>query len=222
MGDAFLHASSRAGELGAGTLVVVGRFDLVEFAVVLEPDEPLASARRVFIAGMTALADALASLAPPRRPIAIEWPGALFVDGGLVGGGRLAWPDKAPESVVPDWLVFGAMIRAASMAGEEGGAHPSATALEDEGFDMTGSDRLVGSFARPFMGAIDRLQAAGFASVAADYAAKLHADREATVELDKYGDLLIRKPGRRAKRHELRRALGTVAWLDPESGAPRS
>ena len=45
---------------GAGTLVWVGRFDLVEFALVLEPDEPLRSARRALYAGMAALADALA------------------------------------------------------------------------------------------------------------------------------------------------------------------
>ena len=30
-----------AAEEGAGTLVYVGRFDLAEFAVVLEPEEPL-------------------------------------------------------------------------------------------------------------------------------------------------------------------------------------
>ena len=41
VGDAFAHAVSIAAEQGAGTLVYVGRFDLAEFAVVLEPDEPL-------------------------------------------------------------------------------------------------------------------------------------------------------------------------------------
>ena len=50
---------------GAGTLVYVGRFDLAEFAVVLEPEEPLRSARRAFYAGMAALADALTAYAPP-------------------------------------------------------------------------------------------------------------------------------------------------------------
>ena len=38
VGDAFAHATSIAVEQGAGTLVYVGRFDLAEFAVVLEPD----------------------------------------------------------------------------------------------------------------------------------------------------------------------------------------
>ncbi|HEY7548713.1 MAG TPA: biotin/lipoate--protein ligase family protein, partial [Hyphomicrobiaceae bacterium] len=57
VGDAFAHAQAVASERGAGTLVHVGRFDLSEFAVVLEPDEPLASARRAFYAGMVALRD---------------------------------------------------------------------------------------------------------------------------------------------------------------------
>jgi len=46
VGDAFAHAITVAPEQGAGTLVYVGRFDLAEFAVVLEPDEPLRTARR--------------------------------------------------------------------------------------------------------------------------------------------------------------------------------
>ena len=61
VGDAFAHAVTIAAEHGAGTLVYVGRFDLAEFAVVVEPDEPLIKARRVFYAGMAALADALAA-----------------------------------------------------------------------------------------------------------------------------------------------------------------
>src|SRR3546814_13812448 len=60
VGDAFAHACAIAGESGAGTLVWVGRYDLAEFAVVLEPEETLAEARRAFYVGMNALADALA------------------------------------------------------------------------------------------------------------------------------------------------------------------
>ena len=45
VGDAFAHAVAIAPEKGAGTLVYVGRFDLAEFAVVLEPEEPLLKAR---------------------------------------------------------------------------------------------------------------------------------------------------------------------------------
>ena len=124
---------------GAGTLVWVGRFDLVEFALVLEPDEPLRSARRALYAGMAALADALAVHAPPEKPIAFDWPDAIRVDGGLVGGGRLAWPTGAAEQEPPPWLVFGATIRTVAMGESEAGLRPLAAALEEEGFDELGS-----------------------------------------------------------------------------------
>src|SRR5215204_6263326 len=96
VGDAFAHARANAAELGAGALVFVGRFDLAEFAVVLEPDEPLRSARRAFYAGMAALADALATHAPPERPITFDWPDAIRIDRGLIGGAQFAW-SEGPE-----------------------------------------------------------------------------------------------------------------------------
>ena len=74
LGDAFSHACEIAAEAGAGTLVWVRRYDLVEFAVVLEPDEPLRSARRAFFAGMNALADAIAAHRPPEREVTFDWP----------------------------------------------------------------------------------------------------------------------------------------------------
>src|ERR1043166_9064813 len=101
---------SIAPEAGAGTLVYVGRFDLAEFAVVLEPDEPLRTARRAIYLGMTALLDALLAYSPPEKAVESGWPDAIHVDGGLVGGGRLGWPPGAAEDEPPDWLVFGAMI----------------------------------------------------------------------------------------------------------------
>ncbi|TIQ01694.1 MAG: hypothetical protein E5X61_37000, partial [Mesorhizobium sp.] len=92
-GDAFAHACAIAAEEGAGTLAWVRRYDLAEFAVVLEPEEPLEEARRAIYAGMNALADALAVHAPPSRPITFDWPGTIRVDGVLVGGARLGWPE---------------------------------------------------------------------------------------------------------------------------------
>ncbi len=220
-GDAFAHASAHADELGAGTLVFVGRFDLAEFAVVLEPEEPLAEARRVFYASMVALADALAALAPPETPIAIDWPDAVAVDGGLVGGGRLGWPDRVAESAVPDWLVFGATIRIVSMSREGSGLHKLSTALADEGFGEIGAERLVESFARHLMLALDRWQEAGFPPAAADYLAKLSPKRGARCSLEANGDLLIERAVGPSTRRPLRPALASPSWLDPQTGGPR-
>src|SRR5437879_3614959 len=91
-------------------------------AVVISlPRQPRRTARRAVYAGMAALADALAVYAPPEKPIAFDWPDAVRVDGGLVGGGRLAWPAGAAEDDVPAWLVFGAMIRTVAMGEAEPG-----------------------------------------------------------------------------------------------------
>ncbi len=81
---------------GPARSIYVGRFDLAEFAVVLEPEEPLKTARRALYAGLTALADALAVHAPPEKPITFDWPDGVRVDGGLVGGARLSPGRRAP------------------------------------------------------------------------------------------------------------------------------
>src|SRR5262245_44575453 len=106
VGDAFSHAANIAAAEGAGTLVHVGRFDLAEFAVVLEPEEPLKGARRALYAGLAALADALAVHAPPECPITVDWPDAVRVNGGLVGGARLAWPAAGDGDGQPGWAGF--------------------------------------------------------------------------------------------------------------------
>ncbi|CAN0514008.1 unnamed protein product, partial [Phaeothamnion confervicola] len=93
VGDAFAKAVATAGEAGAGTLVWTRRFDLVEVAVVLEPEEPLATARRALFAGMNAAGDAIAAYCPPEKPLVFAWPDTILLDGGLIGGMRLAWPE---------------------------------------------------------------------------------------------------------------------------------
>ena len=52
------------------------------------------------------LIEALAAVSPPQMPISLDWPDAIRVDGVLVGGGRLGWPDGAPEEQEPEWLVL--------------------------------------------------------------------------------------------------------------------
>lgn len=220
VGDAFEHAKANAAELGAGTLVYVGRFDLAEFAVVLEPDEPLRTARRAFYAGMAALGDALLAHAPPEKEVRFEWPDAIHVDLGLVGGGRLAWPE-GDENAPPAWIVFGGMIRTVSL-GAEPGLNPFATALEEEGFDDAGSARVVESFARHLMLHIDAWQEHGFSTVAKEYLARLIAEKGVRRDIDENGDLLLRRMGKAdIDRKKLVPALATPSWLDPDKRGPR-
>ena len=220
VGDASAHASAIAAQQGAGTLVHVGRFDLVEFAVVLEPEEPLRTARRAVYAGLCALGDALAVHAPPEKAITFDWPEAIRVDGGLLGGGRLAWPSGADEHEPPAWLVFGAMIRTVALGDNEAGLRPLSAALEDEGFDDLGSGRLVESFARHLMVAIDAWQEQGFGEVAKNYLARLASEPGVRRDIDETGDLMVRRAGK-VERRPLVPALAVPSWLDPATGGPR-
>ncbi|BAR53336.1 biotin-(acetyl-CoA carboxylase) ligase [Bradyrhizobium diazoefficiens] len=222
-GDAFAHACGIAPKCGAGTLVCVGRFDLAEFAVVLEPGELLSTARRAFYAGMVALTDALRAYAPPNKTVAIGWPGSVEIDGGLVGGGRMGWPSSARENEPPAWLVFGAMIRTVAMADQGPGVHPLASALDEEGFGEAGAVQVTESFARHLMRAIDRWQVDGFDSVARDYLSRVPRERRTVLSIDESGDLLTCHVGTgKVERSELVKALAKPSWLDPKLGGPRT
>lgn len=220
VGDAHAHACRIAAERGAGTFVWVRRFDLVELAVVLEPEEPLAGARRAFLAGMAAVADGIAAHCPPEKAVTFDWPDAIRFDGARLGGGRLAWPEGCPEEAPPDWLVFSAMLLASKK--DEGGLTPGSTSLEEEGFGPEERQGVAESFARHLMLHLHTWSERGFGPVANDYLARL--PREAGVRqraIDGNGDLLLHH-GRAAEpeRRPLVPGLLGPSWLDPRTGGP--
>ncbi len=221
LGDAFAQAIELAPARGAGTLTYVGRFDLAEFAVVLEPEEPLGVARRAFYAGMAALADALAAAAPPETAINIEWPDALYVNWGLVGGGRLAWPRGVGEDEVPPWLVFGGMIRTASMLGNDPGANPQITAPDEEGFANIASAHIVESFARNFMAVVDAWRERGFEAVAKSYFEYVPREEGLRRDIGETGDLVLRRAAA-VESEMLQPRLTAPGWYDPASKGPRA
>jgi biotin-(acetyl-CoA carboxylase) ligase len=213
-GDAFAHAVTLAPQRGAGTLVYVGRFDLAEFAVVLEPTDPLAKGRRVFYAGMAALADAIAAAAPPETAIHIEWPDALYVNWALVGGGRLAWPAKTGAGNVPEWLVFGATIRTASSTGVDPGLTPDLTALDEEGFAEISSNNIIEGFARNLMLLLSDWQEGRFTAVRKSYFERLSRDDRQHWDIDDNGDLISRVANDKTERRALLPRLEKPEWLD--------
>ena len=224
LGDAFTHAREIAAEAGAGTLVWVRRYDLVEFAVVLEPDEPLRSARRAFFAGMNALADAIAAHCPPEREVTFDWPDAVRFDAGLLGGGRLGWPVECTEDGIPEWLVFGVILRAADMAHVPEVQAASGVSLLSEGFEMVDTDAIIESFTRHLMTAFDRWKERGFEAIARDYLERLPKRKAGERRgIDVNGDLLIGMPagGGAPERSSLVDALGRATWYDPQARGPK-
>ena len=142
---------------------------------------------------MVALTDALRAYAPPSKPITIDWPDAVRIDGGLVGGGRMGWPLAAGEDAPPPWLVFGAMIRTVAMNDDDPGIHPLASALDQEGFGEAGAAQITESFARHLMLALDGWRVDGFDSVARNYLTRMPRERRTVQRIDYCGDVLTRR-----------------------------
>ncbi len=220
-GDAHGHAESLAPEAGAGTLVWARRFDVAEFAVVLEPGEPLATARRAFICGMAAVADALSTHAPPEKPIAFDWPGGIRCDGARIGGARMSWPKDCAEKAEPDWLVFSAMITLSRNLSDPG-FYPNSSSLEEEGFEDVDAGMLIESFSRHLMVHFDTWASRGFKGVAESYLERLPRTRPADRRsFDASGDLLVKAGANgRVEKRPLAPGLLAPEWLDVATGAP--
>lgn len=229
--EAFAEAQLLAASEGGGLVTYVHRFDMVEFALVIEPEEPLALARRAIYAAMNALADAIATHCPPERPLTFDWPDTIRLDGGIIGGVRLAAPAGTREDHIPAWLTLGMMVRLfvplfANQGHDLDQPFSEGTSLATEGFEMLDGATLIESFCRHLMVYVDQWQEQGFAPVARHYLGRLKsatgAERLTRRAIADNGDLVFeagKRAGAQAPR-SLKTALRTPAWRDASSGDP--
>lgn len=204
--DAFLRAVVEAeAEAGAATLVWSSRPDLVDLAVVFEPEMPLRQARLVGPVLMLAMADTLAALGPPQKDCRFAWPGTLEVDGAEVGSVSVTAPAFAEEESVPEWLVAGVKLRLSFPPDvSDPGKTPERTALYEEGFgDVTGVE-IVESFSRHLLHWTNRWLEEGGEPVAQEW-------------LDHLTPRLLGG----AVKHGLDPRTGDLLLLDPGSTKPR-
>ncbi len=219
--DAFTHAQAIAADEGAGTLVWVRRFDTIEVALVLEPEQVLSEARCALYAGMNAAADALSSYCPPEKSIEFAWPDTIMLDGGIIGGCRIAAAPGTNEGQVPDWLVLGLNVRSVvEMTIDH--QFERGTSLVSEGFEMMDGNKIIESFSRHLMAGFDGWLSGGFKTLADRYLARLQPASGVRRGLDVNGDLLERQlPSlKEMKRRPLTAALAVPQWLDPATGEP--
>jgi len=175
--DAFTAARGMAVAGGeAGTLVVAElgpRATRLELAVILEPDRPAADCFAALPIVMLAMADALAAIGPPLKPIGFTWPDRLLLDGAELGRARLALPKPSPEPH-PAWLVIGVDLqRQFADDTTEPGRTPDRTALLEEGFGEVTPTEIVEAFARHLLLWVDRWQSDGLGEATHHYRARL-------------------------------------------------
>jgi hypothetical protein len=216
--DAFQIAIANARE-GAGFLAWSCRFHIADFAVVLEPEQPLKEARLVVYAGMNALFDTLSVYAPPEKPIAFEWPDTILVDGGIVGGARLAWPSGAAEDEPPPWLIFGVKIRAKAHGTEEPGSWTRGTSLDVEGFEDFSVGMLVESFSRHFMAILHDMESDGMRPEIERFLGRLDRKTLRGMVITGEGDCLIRQD-QGSERGDFLARLAQPGWRNPQTGEP--
>lgn len=211
--DVLAEAVALAPGQGAGTLVLHQSPGLLAFAVVLEPEQPLAEAQLAFLLGMTALGDALAAHCPPERPVRLIWPDQVTYDAARIGGGRFAIAPGTAEDGVPDWMVFAAELIADRDHIDEPGQYPGSTSLKEESFDA--AEDIVSTFASYMMLYFDRWTHDGFAAVSNRYLMRVDPPLLRGVRrID--GDKMIEiKPAGGSKAYPpLREAMVTQTWRD--------
>ncbi len=173
-------ASAAVGEGEAGDFFWSQRLDRIEIALVLEPDSPLTESLTMLPLAMVAFGDALGAVAPPVVAVHFRWPDAVEVNGGFVGGFRIASAEVAGEDEVPDWLVVGFGIAVQmDLSDEAPGARVHETTLYDEGCGEVTVDELTESFGRHFLTWINRWQDEGFEPVRLAWLARLKQDKDA-------------------------------------------
>lgn len=101
-------------------------------ALVLAPEMALEPAMAAFCACGVGIQNALGALAPPETAVHLDWTGGVRMNGGHVGGLRVAAATHDPK-VEPDWLVVGLELTLVLPDNMEPGETPDWTSLQQEG-----------------------------------------------------------------------------------------
>jgi hypothetical protein len=144
-----------------------------------------------------------------------------MLDGGIVGGCRLASSPGAGLLDVPDWLVLGLQLRSVVQMTVDH-TFEKGTSLETEGFEMMDGKLILEGFARHLMAAFDGWRAGGVQTVAERFLARLQPVKGVRRGMDVNGDLLERRLPtlKDIVRTPLTPALAAPQWLDPATGEP--
>ncbi len=183
-------AAARAGEGEAGDFHWSQRLDRVELAIVLEPEPPVAESLTMLPLAMVAFGDALGAIGPPVLAVHFRWPDAVDVNGGFVGGFRVAMAEVENDDQVPAWLVIGFSIAVQmDLTDDAPGRKVNETTLYDEGCGDITADQLTESFARHFLTWVHRWEEEGFEPVRLAWLARLKQTDEPKKEIDSLGGL---------------------------------
>jgi biotin-(acetyl-CoA carboxylase) ligase len=172
----------------AGLVVYNLGADLMQAALVLAPEVPLAKAMAMLPLCAVGFQNALGALAPPEVAVHLGWDGALYLNGARCGGLRVAASHTDPEAQ-PDWLVIGLTLPLWPPS-EETGQTPDATALYAEGCAEVDAGNLLEAWARHTLNWINRWEDEGPRSLHAEWRGLAHGLGEERTQGDLFGSFL--------------------------------
>ena len=150
------------------TLLCADREDILDCAVILQPETALSDAMLVIYVGMLGMGDALGSVVPAGIDVTYRWPNLIEANLGVVA--RLGLSAPPVSAAVPPWLTLRATVAVSSTdPGFE-------TTLAEEGAIDVTAGHLLESYSRHLLTWMSRWQDDGFEPVRAMWLR--HSDKQ--------------------------------------------
>lgn len=171
--NADLRAEARRlAEEGAedGTLLWSVQDDRLTCAVILKPEEPLATSLQVLYVAMLGLGDALGAVVPPLVEVTFVWPNRVEANGRHVGEAQIELAKRDIANTALEWLAVCVEVAVAGAVDDEvETGDVQTTSLHHEGCTDVTPRELLESFARHFLAWVNRWQDDGFEPVRASW-----------------------------------------------------
>ncbi|MGD9508539.1 MAG: biotin/lipoate--protein ligase family protein [Geminicoccaceae bacterium] len=151
-----------------GTVYRSERDDLLDMALVLEPEAPAADVLDAVYVLAIAGCEALARTVPPGISVTCAWPGELLLAGARAGGVRAAVAPTAGQTMPPPWLVLGLCLQLAPL-GDLPDRLPDRTSLAEQGAGDVAAAALLEALSRAFLHWAGRWREEGPAAVYAGW-----------------------------------------------------
>ena len=215
-------SACRGQNAGAGDVFWSLAEDVLDIAVVLEPEVAAGQCCQMLFTAMVAFGDSFGAIGPPEVGVFYRWPNLMLINAAKVGEARIAMPTCA-EADLPRWLTVGLRVQIQpDETAPEPGYDLLNTCLWHEGAGEVDRTLLVESFARHFLTWINTWTDDGFKPVHENWTGRadgLDEVREITWQGEKYkgkalsideeGNLLLKK---KAGAVSLR-VLDAVEWI---------
>lgn len=164
--------------LGAGDLIWSTTGNLMQFALVLEPEVSRVRCGEMLYAAMVAFGDAAGALIPPEVSITYLWPNTILMNDGAIGSVDLIVSDEDVSSC-PDWMVLSMEIQMMpDLADMNPGENYDVTTLWDEGCGDVTAIELLESTSRHLVNAIHVWSEDGFKPIHDQWMGRLNEKQQ--------------------------------------------